>query len=142
MQSLNELWVLDTHIWIRILGADPRLSRPEFLASLEERAGQGALRLSAISLWETSMLAAKGRLTLTLPLRDWLAEAVKMPGLSLVALGPEISAESCLLPGDFHGDPADRIIVATARHLDAVLVTLDQAILDFGATGWLRTKAP
>ena len=63
-------------------------------------------------------------------------------GLFLVPLGPEIAADSCFLPGGFHGDPADRQIVATARRLGAAVVTLEQAILDYGAKGWVSVVDP
>ena len=138
----SDLWALDTHIWIRVLNEDPELTHPAFLESLEKVAKASGLRLAAISLWETAMLVSKGRLRLTLPVQDWISRGLQMPGLQLVPLGPELAVDSCFLPGDFHGDPADRLIVATARHLGATLLTFDQAILDYGAQGWVSVGDP
>ena len=72
----------------------------------------------------------------------WLSTAVTMPGLSVIPIDPAIAVESCSLPGDFHGDPADRLIVASARLIDATLITLDRQILDWAKSGWLRAVAP
>jgi PIN domain nuclease of toxin-antitoxin system len=135
-------WVLDTHIWIRLLDGDPALDRPAFLKGIAERSAPGNLVLADISLWETSMLVAKGRLKLSLPVRDWLDHACRMPGLELVAINAAIAAESCSLPGSFHGDPADRLIVATARVMGCALVTFEQAILEWASDGWLHAIVP
>ena len=137
-----DLWVLDTHVWIRLLAGDPEFQRTAFLAALEDRSKAGALRLAPISLWETAMLVSKGRLRLDLPVQAWLLKAMTMPGLELVPLGPEIAADSCFLPGDFHGDPADRLIVATTRRVGGTLITCDRAILDYGALGWVAVMDP
>jgi PIN domain nuclease of toxin-antitoxin system len=139
---MTEPWLLDTHIWIRLVNGDPVLNLPAFLSGIRQREAGGQLLLAAISLWETAMLVSKGRLSLTLPVRDWLEKATRMPGLSVLQLDPEIAADSCFLPGSFHGDPADRLIAASARCHDATLITFDQALLDYGKAGWLRAQAP
>ncbi len=139
---MPELWVLDTHIWIRLLNGDPVLNRPRFLEALNDVSRGQGLRIAAISLWETAKLAAKGRLKLTSPERDWLEAAQKMPGLAVVALSAEIATDSCFLPGTFHGDPADRLITATARCTGAWVITLDEAILDYGNAAWVRARSP
>jgi PIN domain nuclease of toxin-antitoxin system len=72
---------------------------------------------------------------------DWINQALGAPGLSLVPLLPEIAIESSRLPGSFHGDPADRILVATARKLGAHLVTDDSKIKDYAQEGNLRVIA-
>ena len=87
------------------------------------------------------MLESKGRLMLQLPVIDWVQEALRLPGLTLVSLTPEISVESTRLPGSFHGDPADRIIAATARHTAATVMTADRQILEYGARGFVRTMS-
>jgi PIN domain nuclease of toxin-antitoxin system len=81
------------------------------------------------------MLVAKQRLVVSLPCQDWVRQALQVPGLSLVPLTPEIAVQASFLPGEFHGDPADRIIVATARATGAVIVTADQRILDYARDG-------
>jgi PIN domain nuclease of toxin-antitoxin system len=142
MPGKTEFWLLDTHVWIRLVNGDPTLNLPAFLSGIRQREDGGQLLLAAISLWETAMLVSKGRLSLTLPVRDWLERATRLPGLSVIQLDAEIAADSCFLPGSFHGDPADRLITATARCRDAILVTFDQALLDYGMEGWIRALAP
>jgi PIN domain nuclease of toxin-antitoxin system len=124
--------LLDTHYWIWLqMGA-----REEFgsslLKAIEKAAAGGSLLLSAISVWELGMLEAKGRLRLQTPCEQWVQEALATPGLTLVPLTPEIALASSRLPQPFHGDPADRIIVATARRMSARIVTRDSKILEYG----------
>jgi PIN domain nuclease of toxin-antitoxin system len=127
--------LLDTHAWLWLLqGGNGRLG-PATRARILAAAQDGALRLSAISPWEVGMLVAKQRLMVSLPCQDWVRQALQVPGLSVVPLTPEIAVESSFLPGEFHGDPADRIIVATARVTDAVIVTADRRILDYARDG-------
>ncbi len=77
------------------------------------------------------MLVAKNRLTVTKPLYQWVKEVLAQPGMNLYPLTPEIAIESSFLPGSFHGDPADRIIVATARIADLTLLTRDSKIINY-----------
>jgi PIN domain nuclease of toxin-antitoxin system len=142
MPDRIEPWVLDTHIWIRLLNGDALLNAPPFLQGIQDRSAPPGLYIADITLWETAMLTAKNRLSLSLPLRDWLDKALAMPGLSVIPITPEIAADSCSLPGGFHGDPADRLIIASARWYDAVLISLDRAILDYGAEGWVKSHGP
>jgi len=69
---------------------------------------------------------------LSLPCEQWVREAIETPGLILAPLTPEIALDSTRLPGHFHGDPADRIIVATARRAGAKLLTRDQSMIEYG----------
>jgi PIN domain nuclease of toxin-antitoxin system len=138
----SEPWVLDTHIWIRLLNKDPALDIAGFLAGINARSKSGGLRISSISLWETAMLCAKARLKLSMPVGEWIDAACRMQGLSIVDIDPAIAVDSAFLPGSFHGDPADRLITATARALGAQLITLDQAILDYAHAGWVRARKP
>lgn len=116
-----EAAVLDTHIWLRASGGDPKLAALETF--------RGTAIVSAISVWETAMLATKGRIELQPDLDQWI-RANLQPPIRLEPLHPEISLESCRL-SDFHGDPADRLIVATALVLGAPLITADQKIIDW-----------
>jgi PIN domain nuclease of toxin-antitoxin system len=84
--------------------------------------------LSAISLWEVAMLVELTRLSLDLPLADWLSAAAHPRTVRLVSITPVIAAGTATLPSTFHRDPADRIIVATCRNLDAPLLTHDRLI--------------
>lgn len=86
------------------------------------------------------MLVAKGRLALDRDVAEWIAAALALPGMRLAHLEPSIAIDATRLPGEIHGDPADRLIVATARHHAATLVTDDQQILAYSAFGHLRAQ--
>lgn len=131
--------LLDTHTWIWLLLGDQL--KPKTIQAIEQAAYQQLLYLSAISVWELSMLVAKGRLQLHLSCSDWVSQALALPGLNLAPLLPAISIDSCSLPGVFHGDPADRLIVATARHYHASLLTRDARILAYAQSGALQAQA-
>jgi len=118
--------LLDTHIWVWWVHRDEHL--PARLRTFIERHESATLGVSAISCWEVAKLVERGRLRLPMPTGDWLHAALAYPGVRLLDLTPDISVESCSLPGDFHADPADQIMVATARHHRVGLVTLDARI--------------
>ena len=133
--------LLDTHCWLWIQsGGEGELS-PAVIAEIEQAGERGALLVSAMSVWELSMLAAKNRVILRTPLLEWVREALKTPGLSLVPLSPEIAVDRTQLPGQFHGDPADRIIVASARYTGATLLTRDRGILSYSKQLHVRAIA-
>jgi len=87
--------------------------------------------LSAISPWEFCKLLARGKLTISGAPQVWLRGALQMPKLRLVPLSPEIALRSTTLPPPFHSDPADQIIVASAREEDATLLTVDSKITEY-----------
>jgi PIN domain nuclease of toxin-antitoxin system len=87
--------------------------------------------ISAISCWETAKLVEYNRLKLPLPLHEWFEKALSYPAMQMFNLTPEISIESTRLPGEFHRDPADQIIVATARTNKCPLITSDHKILNY-----------
>lgn len=118
--------LLDTNIWMRWANQAGELTSEE-LAILHKFKIEG-LGISAISCWEVAMLHSKGRITLSMPIKVWMRNALDSAGVLLLPLTPEISIESTLLPGDFPGDPADRIIVATAINRGLKLVTRDSKI--------------
>jgi len=125
--SLTPL-LIDTHYWLWLqFGIRERLTAPN-LDLIQQAAAQGTLFLSVMSVWELGMLESKGRVHLHTSCAQWVEEALAMPGLSLAPLTPAIAIESTHLPGSFHGDPADRIIVATARAMHARLLTSDRNI--------------
>ena len=121
--------VLDTHIWVWWVHGDPKLSAS--IRTLIDFSEADGIAVSAISCWEVAKLVELGRLTLPCPVFDWLHQALSYPGVRLIELSPRICVESTQLPGEFHRDPADQIIVATARILDASLVTIDGKILRY-----------
>ncbi len=121
--------LLDTHIWVWWVHDPTQLtpSQREAIAANEE----DLIGVSAISCWEVAKLVEYGRLELPCPLEEWFEDALSYPGIQLLALTPEIAVESTRLPGEFHKDPADQIIVATARVYDCPLVTSDEKILKY-----------
>jgi PIN domain nuclease of toxin-antitoxin system len=121
--------ILDTHIWVWWAAESGNLSE-EYQNVIESQRNDG-IGVSAISCWEISKLVEYDRLELTLDLSDWMRAALDIPGVQLIDLSPPVAIESTQLPGDFHSDPADQIIVATARMHDAELVTVDQKIQDY-----------
>ena len=121
--------VLDTHVWVWWVHGDANL--PEDRArALAEHESSG-LGVSAISCWEVAKLVEYGRLTLPEALDQWIDEALAYPGIRLLDLSPRIAVESTRLPPPFHKDPADQIIVATARAYDCELLTLDHKIRSY-----------
>lgn len=122
--------LLDTHVWVWWVSDPDRLS-PEALREIEEaRKGQGVL-ISSISAWEVGLLVARGRLKLTIPADDWVRRCERIRGIRFVPVNNRIALRSVLLPGPFHPDPADRIIVATALETSSRLVTKDRRILEY-----------
>ncbi len=121
--------VLDTHAWIWWVHDETRLTKPQreaILASEENGVG-----ICAISLWEVAKLVEYKRLELPCNIDEWFEQALNYPGITLLPLTPEIVIESTRLPGEFHRDPADQMIVATARIYQCPLVTLDEKILHY-----------
>ncbi len=123
--------LLDTHFWIWLQSGEQSVFTDAILKAVESSAAGGRLHVSIISVWEVALLESKGRIRLSLPCGPWVQQALAIPGLSLAPLTPEIAIESCHLPSPFHGDPADRIIVATARILGAKLLTRDRKLVEY-----------
>ena len=119
--------VLDTAAWIW------RASDPKRLSARARKAIDESERVfvSAISVWEVAMLVAKRRIQLDRPVEQWVDIALALPGIQLAPLEPAIAVRSSKLPGDFHADPADRIIVATALEKSVPLVTPDERIRSY-----------
>lgn len=97
--------------------------------------------LSPITAWERGMLVAKGRLTSPISPKNWFDGFAGRREILLAPLTAEILIDASFLPGDLHGDPADRILIATARALDLTIVTRDRLILDYAAKGHARALA-
>ena len=121
--------LLDTHIWVWWVHGDTRLTSAQMEAITANE--QDMLGISAISCWEVAKLVEYKRLELPCPLEAWFEQSLGYPGVRLLELTPEIAAESCRLPGEFHRDPADQIIVATARAHGCALVTSDKRLVAY-----------
>jgi PIN domain nuclease of toxin-antitoxin system len=117
--------ILDTHVWVWWVDGSPQLPA-DYQSFIQAEAANG-LGVCAISCWELAKLVELGRLVPTVPVGQWLAQALQPPVL-LLPLTPEVAVGSTTLPGTFHRDPADQLIVATARHFDCPLVTADRLI--------------
>lgn len=135
----SERLLLDTHTWIWLMEGGPELST-ELVSRIDAAAESAGVYVSAISVWEVATLAAKGRLRFPVPVEQWVNTALNQPGIQLLPLHPAISLESARLAG-FHGDPADRILVASARLEKLVLVTRDRRILDWAQSGQVRVQS-
>ena len=122
--------VLDTCAWLWLCSAPEKLSSGAGEAIRKEKRRSGLI-VSVFSAWEIAKLVEKRKLRFSVSCRQWIDEAVRAEGVTLHPLTPEICVESMELPGLFHGDPADQIIVATARVLSVPLITADRKILDY-----------
>lgn len=133
--------LLDTHIFVWLLQNSSRISGTVY-EHIEAAENRDELFVSAITPWEIAMLVAKGRLGLTRDVGEWLATALGLPGVHLEPLSPAIAVASTRLPWTVHPDPADRILLATARHLDATLISADRQMLSYGEQGQVKCMAP
>ncbi len=121
--------LLDTHVWVWYVSNPEMLSRRAREAVDLELTGGKPLFSSSISTWEISMLVSKGRLDLTMDVRDWIAKSESLPFFHFVPMDNVIAYKSVGLLEPVHDDPADRIIVATALTQGASLVTKDDKLL-------------
>jgi PIN domain nuclease of toxin-antitoxin system len=121
--------LLDTHALIWLDQDDPNLG-PEARKRADLALQQGCLAVSAISFWEVAMLIGKGRITLSLPVSAWRRDLLRL-GLVEIPVDGEIGISAAQL--DLHCDPADRIIVATTQLKGGILLTADQAILEWNS---------
>lgn len=124
--------LLDTHVWIWLMDGAAFLTQ-KHKKLINAAALDNNVCIAAISMWEVSMLVQKKRIILEKPVLAWLDEALSLPGINLKPLTPDIAAHSSELPENdkFHGDPADRLIVATARIHGLTLLTRDKKILSY-----------
>ena len=126
--------ILDTHVLIWTVDDDPRLGNGGRAAVAKSMDADG-VGISAITPWEIALFAEKGRLHLGRDVGSWIDSVVSLPGIRLMPILPTIAIDSVRLPGVFHADPADRMIIATARYHGLPLLTADRAILEYAADG-------
>lgn len=127
----GEKLLLDTHVWLWWATGNDRLKGTKALRALESASRENRVFLSVISLWEIGMLSAKGRLDLSPNVRQWVDRALMETSVQIAPLTVPGALASTNLPGEFHGDPADRILVAAADELGALLVTADARIIQY-----------
>ena len=121
--------VMDTNIWVWWAN-QARALRRRHRDIIDENAPTG-LGVSVISCWEVAKLVEKGRLKLSKPVGEWIGTALELPDVVLLPLTPEIAIESAQLPPPIHADPADQLIIATARVLQVPLLTADKRLIDY-----------
>jgi PIN domain nuclease of toxin-antitoxin system len=129
--------LLDTHTLVWSINEGQKLGK-KAKESIRVAGDEGRILISAITPWEVALLVSKGRLTLDADGMNWIRDALTIPGLTLVPLEPEIAVASAQPPFEMHSDPVDRILVATARRLSAILVTADHALLALSKKGYFR----
>ncbi len=131
--------LLDTHIWLWYAEGVTERLRPTNVKKLEDARKSDGLVVSAISVWEIGVLSGKGRIQLSMPLRDWVEKALAVSGVRFAPIDAATAVESTLLPGNPRGDSADRLLIATARTQNIALATRDKGILEFSKLGFLRS---
>ncbi len=114
---------------------------PTAVKALSQATAASALYLSPVSAWEIGVLASRGRISLHLPADKYVAKVFSQPGVRVAGLTPEIAVESSSLPGNLHSDPADRLLISTARAMGLTLVTRDRRILEYGRAGHVAVLA-
>lgn len=127
--GVGALIVLDTHVWVNWVADNPSLSKRHRQIIVD--GGADGIGVSIISCWEVAMLASLGRLRLSLAVGTWIEQALRYPRVRLLELTPTIVVDSTQLPGEFHRDPADRLLVATARALKCAILTHDERIVSY-----------
>lgn len=121
--------LMDTHIWVWFADESDQLT--EHHKQVIEHHRVDGLGVSVISCWEVAKLVEYNRLKLACPIEEWIESATTLLGVQLIELTPRIAITSTKLPGNFHRDPADQIIVATAQVYDLELLTADEKILKY-----------
>jgi PIN domain nuclease of toxin-antitoxin system len=131
------LILLDTQALVWFSQGNPSLGA-EARALVERETAADVAAISPISFWEVAMLVDKGKLALGRRPLDWMEIVLEQPGFRIEPLAPAIAVDAGSLPGEIHGDPADRILIATARHLACPLLTTDRKIIDYAANGHVQ----
>jgi PIN domain nuclease of toxin-antitoxin system len=132
--------LLDTHAAIWITDDQPLAKGAVEAIDGAYRAG-GTIFVSAITAWEVGLLESRNRLSLVARPERWFQQLLAISGVRLADLSPDILIASSFLPGTPPRDPADRILLATARDLGATLVTRDRLLLKYGEDGQVSTIA-
>jgi PIN domain nuclease of toxin-antitoxin system len=130
--------LLDTNAWFWIVTGDTRVP-PPVVSQVEHAAAAGRAHLSQISAWEIALKVSLGKLRINMPIQRWLEHNTE--GLRLLDLPLDVVVDAVHLPGTFHKDPADRFIVASARHHRLRLVTGDALILEYAKSGHVDVLA-
>ncbi len=128
--AIKPMILLDTHVWWWAISEPGRLSKQALQIIEDTPSSQRCV--ASISLWEFAMMAQRGRILLTISPQEWLQHALDSINTRLLHLSADIAVDTCNLPGEFHKDPADRLIVASCLKHGAPFLTLDQDIKKWG----------
>lgn len=131
-------FLIDTHIWIWYAKGDRKHLSFDAVKQLEAWDEQSALIVSVMSVWELGLLDAKQRIHLGQPIAEWLEAFFTRTHFQTIGLDIPIVLDANQLPGTFHPDPIDRILVATTRHHEMTLLTEDKKILEYAEQGYVR----
>lgn len=123
--------VIDTHVLVWWVSGQDNLLSPAAKHAIDQELAEGDILVSSISAWEIATLVFKGRLVLTMDVSTWLDTVGQIESVRFIPVDNDLGVKSTGLPGEFHKDPADRIIVATARRYAASLVTADEKIIAY-----------
>ena len=123
--------LLDTHVWIWLINGSGEIKNKNYLQIIEQYSRKDHVRISAISIWELGMLVAKKRLTLSKDVSLWVKESLKASSLAVESLSADILLESTQMDDSAHGDPADRMILTTAKHIKAAVMTADTQMIEY-----------
>lgn len=124
--------LLDSHVWVWTVAGESGLG-PKATAFIRDIASKQAIAVSEVSFWELAVKAAKGKLDLMPDPGEWLNRAAQVHGIGVVELNRQIMVRAAMLDWP-HGDPADRMLVATAMFYDLQLATADRVVLDYART--------
>jgi PIN domain nuclease of toxin-antitoxin system len=136
---MSEGVLLDTCAVIWMVGAAPFSDSAR--KAVQEASLVGRVMVSPASAWEVGLAARKQQGAFLPDAKSWFSHLMSLPGIGLAALTPEIAIDSSHLPGPLHNDPADRLLIATARALGVPIVTRDAKILVYGRAGHVKTIA-
>ena len=127
------LLLLDTHVWVWNVEGDVRRLGRRSRQLLARAESQQLLRLSPATIFEIAALHTAGRLRLARPIEQWIDQALEVTSAHVAALSPAIAVDAGQIPATSLADPLDRLLVATARQLDATFLTRDARILDYAS---------
>ena len=129
-----EVILLDTCALLWTVNGDPVSS--EALDAINKSGNAGELFLSPVSAWEIGILAQRGEVSLGVSAENYISRTFTRPGIQIAGLTPEIAVRASYLPGQFHSDPADRLLISTAILMGLTLVTRDREILRYAGRGY------
>ncbi len=137
---MPQSYLLDTSVWFWQVTRPDRLPE-KWKETIQQAEKERTLYLSVASIWEIANLEVAGKIKLNTSILEWNSTALVHSGVQVIDFNPAIAIASTRIPGNLHPDPVDRIIVATAQSLNAVLLTEDIRIRDYAAQGYVMAEA-